>query len=61
MDELDQDSMHMRGEVLTGKYRHWCNEFDGLPVDENCFEFKFCTCFETSDEITTLQGKIKLP
>jgi hypothetical protein len=61
MDELDKDSLDMRGETLKGKYRHYCNEFDGLPVDENCFEFKFCTCFEDSQEIKDLQNKIELP
>ena len=60
MTELDEESIAIRGHILTGKYKHWCNEFDGLPVDENCFEFKFCLCFEQSDEIKKLQEAIKL-
>ena len=61
MDELDKESLKTRGHTLAGKYRHWCNEFDGLPVDESCFEFKFCLCFNTTQEITDLQEKIELP
>jgi hypothetical protein len=31
--------------VLTGKARHWCRDWDFLPIDETCEEFKACTCF----------------
>lgn len=58
LDELDEESMKIRGHILTGKYRHWCNEFDGLPVDEKCSEFKFCLCFEDSQEIQDLKDRI---
>lgn len=39
-----RDCMHQRGKVLTGKYRHWCSEWDELPVDETCQEWP-CACF----------------
>jgi hypothetical protein len=61
MTELDEDSIAIYGEPLVGKYKHYCNEFDYLPVDEHCFEFKFCHCFEESPEIKQLQDNIKLP
>jgi hypothetical protein len=32
-----------RGEVLTGKYSHWCPDWDFLPVDETCKEWP-CSC-----------------
>ena len=38
------DCMKWRGRVLTGKFRHWCFEWDGLPVDETTPEWE-CGCF----------------
>ena len=29
--------------VLTGKYRHWCDDWDGLPIDETTPEWP-CVC-----------------
>ena len=43
-DEFNEDCMHHWGKVLTGEYRHFCTEFDYLPIDETVFEFMFCTC-----------------
>ena len=43
-DDWIEDCMHHHGKVLTGKYAHWCPEFDFLPIDETCFEFEYCTC-----------------
>lgn len=34
----------MYGETLTGKFRHFCPEFDYLPIDNTCNEFKYCIC-----------------
>jgi len=36
---LDSRLCSMRGELLIGKYGHWCNEWDGLPIDETCMEW----------------------
>ena len=41
------DCRHWRGVVLTGAHRHWCHEYDGLPVDETTFEWP-CGCFPDS-------------
>ena len=43
--EWIEDCMQWRGEVLTGKYAHWCEEWDELPVDETCEEFACCLCY----------------
>lgn len=40
------DCMEFYGEVLTGEKGHWCPEWDDLPIDETCEEFKYCTCFD---------------
>lgn len=37
------DCEQHRGAVLTGRYAHWCWEWDGLPMDETCGEFP-CNC-----------------
>lgn len=64
LSELDQDAIQMYGKPLTGKYKHYCCEFDYLPIDEHSFEFKFCDCWSESDdaeEIQSYKDKIILP
>jgi hypothetical protein len=40
------DCMHWRGTVLHGQFMHWCNDWDGLPVDETTpDEFDCCYCW----------------
>lgn len=41
-EEFKRDSMKWRGCVLTGKFAHWCYDWDFLPVDETCDEFTSC-------------------
>jgi hypothetical protein len=40
-----QDCKHWRNRVLTGRYAHWCMDWDGLPIDETCPEWP-CICAE---------------
>jgi hypothetical protein len=58
MTEFDQDSLDIHGTILTGKYKHFCNEFDGLPIDETCIEFAYCLCFDSNKEIEQIQDKL---
>lgn len=37
------DCQKWRGKLLTGRQGHWCDEWDGLPVDETCPEWP-CGC-----------------
>lgn len=37
------DSYRWRGRVLTGKFGHWCPDWDFLPIDETCPEWP-CVC-----------------
>ena len=46
-DQWRKDCLHWRGKVLTGAKSHWCDEWDGLPVDETTPEWP-CGCW--SDE-----------
>ena len=49
-DDWIVDCNHHHGKVLTGKYAHWCPEFDYLPIDETVDEFVYCNCeFEEED------------
>jgi hypothetical protein len=43
--EWVDDCMHWWGKVLTGKYAHWCGDWDDLPINEWCEEFSACTCY----------------
>jgi len=45
MSTWEEECMHFYNKVLDGEYRHYCYEWDGLPIDETCFEYKCCTCF----------------
>ena len=53
-EEWIEDCKHHHGKVLTGKYAHWCPEFDYLPIDETVTEFEYCLCEfeEDNDSIT---------
>lgn len=37
---------HDRGcPTHSGKHGHYCNEFDGLWICEDCIEWDVCTCY----------------
>ena len=38
------DCIKERGRVLNGKFAHYCNDWDGLTVDETCMEAASCNC-----------------
>jgi hypothetical protein len=46
MSDWEEDCLREYGEILSGKYKHWCPEWDNLPIDETCQEFESCCCFE---------------
>ena len=43
MTHWEEDCMKWRGEVLKGRYAHWCFDWDDLPIDETCDEWP-CEC-----------------
>jgi hypothetical protein len=43
------DCWRWRGKVLTGRFAHWCHDWDGLPVDETSSEFDCCNCFSAEE------------
>jgi|694.fasta_scaffold05682_7 hypothetical protein len=41
-----KECMLFYGQILTGEKRHYCPEWDFMPIDETCeFEFEACTCY----------------
>jgi hypothetical protein len=34
----------------SGKQGHYCLEFDGLWICEDCLEFEACSCLEEQEE-----------
>lgn len=45
---------------LTGKYRHYCREWDYLEIDETITEFSCCSCYDEQEfqELRKIQRKI---
>ena len=39
-----EDCQRWWGKLLTGTHRHWCPDWDYLPIDNTCPEFEACTC-----------------
>jgi hypothetical protein len=42
--DWDNDCLYWWGCVLTGVDRHWCHDWDGLPIDNTCEEYEACHC-----------------
>ncbi len=41
-----KECMLFYGRILTGEKRHYCPEWDFMPIDETCeFEFEACNCY----------------
>ena len=49
MSDWDDDCIHWHGRVLTGGYKHWCYDWDDLPIDDTLEEFSYCTCPKESE------------
>ena len=43
--EWAEDCLRYHNRILVGDYLHWCEDQDGLPIDDTCDEMKYCTCF----------------
>ena len=41
---MPHDQEEMAYHRLTGKYRHFCPDWDFMAIDEHCREFDACTC-----------------
>lgn len=43
-DKAAHDRLAVEYNKLTGKYRHYCFDWDGMGIDETCVEFLCCYC-----------------
>ena len=43
--DWESECLAFYGRVLTGRHKHWCPDWDFLPVDETCREFECCVCY----------------
>lgn len=48
----EKDCNDWHGRLLTGKFCHWCDDWDDLPIDETCDEFAACSCEWEDDNMT---------
>jgi len=46
MTQWEADCIKWWKAVLTGEKKHYCWDWDGLPIDETCKEFECCTCYK---------------
>lgn len=44
-----RDCFRWHDRYLTGQKRHYCPDWDFLPIDETCMEFEACTCNWTKE------------
>lgn len=44
-DDWRTASRHEHGRVLTGKFAHWCPDWDYMTIDETTPEWEACTCY----------------
>jgi hypothetical protein len=59
MTEFERDSMREHRRVLTGKYAHYCPDWDFMTIDETCPEFEACTCFPSTEKKMIERGQGK--
>lgn len=57
---MEDDKLEAMFNSLTGKYKHYCYEWDFLPVDETMVEFAFCDCHPVTQEILTIKEELKV-
>lgn len=50
LSEWEKDCLHWHSRALKGRFPHWCNDWDDLPIDETCDEIASCTCYAPSPE-----------
>jgi hypothetical protein len=46
---FEEECIHFWGKELTGKFKHYCAEYDYLPIDETVGEFAHCGCFDDDE------------
>lgn len=47
--EAEAECIKWRGRILDGQYFHFCDDWDGLPIDETTIGEWPCYCYSFSD------------
>jgi hypothetical protein len=42
LTDWEVDCLRWHGRVLTGNDKHWCADWDYLPIDDTCIEYQAC-------------------
>lgn len=58
MTDFEKDCLHWYKKLLVGKFKHWCPDWDYLPIDETCAEFMACLCYEEESEAQAIKEKM---
>lgn len=56
---MEDDKLEAIFNSLTGKYKHYCYEWDFLPIDETCIEFVYCDCVPVNQEVLDAKDKLE--
>lgn len=56
-DKWIRDCMRWHGRVLTGKFAHWCEDWDGWPMDADMIEFATCSCYSGNHAAEKLRAE----
>lgn len=48
-EDWKEQCLHWHGIILTGDYCHYCVDWNGLPIDENCMEWNGCVCYPEAE------------
>lgn len=46
------DAEEIAYQKLKGKCKHYCEDWDGMAIDESCPEFEACTCYSEQEKRT---------
>lgn len=42
--EFNKEARKTHGRDLHGPDRHWCHDWDSMPIDATCSEYDCCSC-----------------
>lgn len=53
-DEWPSECRRWYGRELTGRWAHYCAEWDDMPLDETCEEFLACRCYGQDTDVSAI-------
>jgi hypothetical protein len=46
LDSWEKNCLFEHGVILMGNKRHYCYDWDLMPIDETCAQFECCSCYK---------------